>query len=246
MQINEHSIEWDVDTIARLWDYYARHEPYRGQYFSDIFGQSILHNSRLPLLRQLKVLDFGCGPGFMLDKLRALGARWVYTGIDFSSASISALRTKGIGTSLFEAGIHVTELPSQLPNRTFDVVLIIEVIEHLSDNELFATLTEARRLLKPGGHIVVTTPNNEDLSLLSRFCPACGAVFHQWQHVRSWTNDTVSTLLVSHGFEPVRLTALNLAASTFWKRITWRAISMLRRKHPHPHLLAVFRRPVHS
>jgi 2-polyprenyl-3-methyl-5-hydroxy-6-metoxy-1,4-benzoquinol methylase len=48
-------------------------------------------------------------------------------------------------------------------SEAYDVVLLIEVIEHILDADLPASLERLRRFVRPGGRIVVSTPNNEDL-----------------------------------------------------------------------------------
>jgi hypothetical protein len=62
-------------------------------------------------------------------------------------------------------------------------------------------LGEIRRILKPGtGYLFVTTPNNENLEASTVFCPECGAVFHRYQHLRSFTIESLEELMRSHGF----------------------------------------------
>jgi len=56
-------------------------------------------------------------------------------------------------------------------------VLLIEVVEHLKSDILDATLREIHRIMRPGGVLLITTPNNEDLSRSMKFCPDCGAIF---------------------------------------------------------------------
>lgn len=86
----------------------------------------------------------------------------------------------------------------------FDGILSVEVIEHLSDERLESTLGLIKRLLQPGGVIVFTTPNDEDLAASRLYCPECDHVFHRWQHVRSWNRRSLSKLLAKRGFVDVR------------------------------------------
>jgi SAM-dependent methyltransferase len=79
-------------------------------------------------------------------------------------------------------------------------VLSVETIEHVLDDELANLLTEVRRVLRPGGTAIVTTPNDEDLAAGMNFCPACGIEYHQWQHVRSWSADSLQSALENAGF----------------------------------------------
>lgn len=65
-----HPIDWTPVKVGRLWDYYASNPAYDDHYFSKHSGGSILDFVRrhVPLSGR-HVLDFGCGPGFMLERL---------------------------------------------------------------------------------------------------------------------------------------------------------------------------------
>ncbi|HEX5707136.1 MAG TPA: methyltransferase domain-containing protein, partial [Pyrinomonadaceae bacterium] len=56
-------------------------------------------------------------------------------------------------------------------------------------------------LLKPGGIVMFTTPHAEDLEQSMTYCPFCEAEYHRVQHVRSFTPETMTELLESHGLE---------------------------------------------
>ena len=64
-------------------------------------------------------------------------------------------------------------------------------------------LAECLRALAPGGRLFVTTPNGEDLDVERTICPECGCTFHRWQHVRSWTAQSLASRLSAVGFGPV-------------------------------------------
>jgi SAM-dependent methyltransferase len=242
-----HEIEWTDSQVSRLWDYYARTPPYSEMFFARRFGRQLLRESGLPLRQPLEVLDFGCGPGYIWDHLQDLHAQWQYSALDFSQASVAALQRRGEGHDRFRGAIHVSSLPTALPASRFDAVLLFEVVEHLNDQHLQATMQEAARLLKPGGMLVISTPNDEDLSQSHRFCPSCGAIFHQWQHVRSWRFETLARYLDAYGFSPShhRTTDFEAMEQTLGSRLLAArnlVRSLLRRPRRDPHLVAVFRR----
>jgi SAM-dependent methyltransferase len=100
------------------------------------------------------VLDIGCGHGVFLVKMAA--RRWTVSGIDFDPAAVAVARTQHhldvqVGTvdTLVESG------------RTFDYVTASHVIEHVPDPVHF--LAQCRRLLKPGGSVIIRTPNADSL-----------------------------------------------------------------------------------
>ena len=240
---SEHRIIWDDAKVSRLWNYYSRHRPFCDEYFAKVYGRFVLRRLGLPLRQPLEVLDYGCGPGFVWDHLSAADARWRYTGLEFSNDSLDAFKARSRSNDRGEPRtIAVRELPSELPSATFDLVLLLEVVEHLEDARLHATLAEVARVLKPGGVLAITTPNDEDLELESRICPECGSVFHQWQHVRSWTADSLQAALEPHGFRVARLWRGHWDDHHLLGWIYNRAARHLLGRRRDPHMLGIFTR----
>lgn len=100
-------------------------------------------------LRDKRILDIGCGVGAFVRRLREFSPH-VY-GVD-----IDAERVVEGGREVPNLGLAVGEyLPFK--DGTFDVVLLHEVLEHVTDDR--ATLAQARRVLAPGGQIVIFCPN---------------------------------------------------------------------------------------
>lgn len=108
---------------------------------------------RLHLIRRYvelegtRVLDVGCGIGTYVGKLGELAER-AY-GIDVDPKRVREGKTGSLAAAVSES------LP--FPDGAFDVVLLNEVIEHVRDDR--ATLVEACRVVRPGGHVVVYAPN---------------------------------------------------------------------------------------
>lgn len=241
----EHEIEWDGEKVYRLWNYYSRTPPFSDVYFSKMFGREILKYCELRLDEPLEVLDFGCGPGFIWEHLARLGSRWQYTGVDFSSSSVREVVRKASGVGCFKGAHHVSSLPVDLPDAHFDVVLLFEVVEHLSDIHLNDALAEVARLLKCGGVVAITTPNDENLSISKKFCPECGAIFHEWQHVRSWNVESLSGYMRERGFALRMVKTLDFSAEKLnvigllrkARGVVRRMIDGVQRD---PHMIAVF------
>ena len=243
----EHQIEWDDKKVSRLWDYYARTLSPE-IYFSNALGHHVLRHSGLPLGEPLEVLDFGCGLGFIWDHLNKLGSRWHYTGLDFSPDSVKKVIEKASGHQNFKDAQSIKSLPTELPDAHFDVVLLIEVVEHLNDIYLDSTLTEIARVLKKGGCLVITTPNEEELFKSKKFCPECGAIFHEMQHLRSWSAPTLSAYLKRHTFDLRMNKILDFNAQDFTLRGIAMKIKRMARKlmktgaSVNPHIIAVFQK----
>lgn len=115
------------------------------------FGQ----DRRLNLIRQYaplegaRILDIGCGLGVYVRKFRELSDRVNGIDIDAKRLREGARTTPGLMLSTSET------LPFR--DAAFDVVVLNEVIEHVRDDA--ATLAEALRVVRPGGHIVIFAPN---------------------------------------------------------------------------------------
>ena len=105
---------------------------------------------RLPAGNELQVLELGCG--YRATQLLALRDRLKHgTGVDFR---IAPELHGAAGFSFYEGAIEET-LP-KLAAGAFDVVLMISVLEHL--REPLAAIETARRLLRPGGKLLVNVP----------------------------------------------------------------------------------------
>lgn len=110
---------------------------------------------RLSLLRRYvplegrRILDIGCGVGAFVRRLRELSPHVCGIDIDRERVAEGAAAVPNLALAVGEF------LP--FADGTFDVVLLHEVLEHVRDD--LQTLREARRVLRPGGRIVVFCPN---------------------------------------------------------------------------------------
>ena len=110
-------------------------------------------NSSKPL-RELKILDIGCGGGLLCEPLSRLGA--TITGIDPSNDSIEAAKLHSKEMNLDIKYIRCVIENFNLINE-FDVILNMEVIEHVSNTNLF--IKNCSRLVKNNGIMFVATIN---------------------------------------------------------------------------------------
>jgi 2-polyprenyl-3-methyl-5-hydroxy-6-metoxy-1,4-benzoquinol methylase len=104
------------------------------------------------------VLDLGCGDGRFLHRMYQAG--WSVTGLDFDQKAIEAAR-KMFGKFGFRL-LHTDLFSAQFPDNSFDAVTMNHVIEHVP--EPIELLAEVRRVLKPEGRLVATTPNIRSLA----------------------------------------------------------------------------------
>ena len=124
-----------------------------------------LHGSLLPRLQKLAgsrsaVLDAGCGSGAWLDRLAKAGFRDL-TGFDSDVGQVRTNAARFLRVDLNEPD----DWP--VPASSFDIITAIEVIEHLTNIGHF--LDQASRAMKPGGALLVTTPNIGSIAARIRF-----------------------------------------------------------------------------
>ncbi|WAP70541.1 bifunctional 2-polyprenyl-6-hydroxyphenol methylase/3-demethylubiquinol 3-O-methyltransferase UbiG [Jiella pelagia] len=103
----------------------------------------------------LSVLDIGCGGGLIAEPLARLGASVV--GADASETNIEVAKIHASGSGLAIDYRATTAEAIAAGGETFDVVLALEVVEHVSDVDLF--LTSCAAMVKPGGLLFVATIN---------------------------------------------------------------------------------------
>jgi SAM-dependent methyltransferase len=98
-----------------------------------------------------RIVDVGCGEGSATYLVKRLDPANIVIGIDWSAMALTRARARGV--LAVQGGID--SLP--LPDASVDVVIMSELIEHLVDTD--AAAEEARRVLRPGGTLLLSTPN---------------------------------------------------------------------------------------
>ena len=148
-----------------------------------------------------RVLDLGCGAGRFVAALRDAGAEAV--GVELAEAALERARRNAPG-----ADLRLVEPDGSLPldHASVDLVWCSEVLEHVADTAYL--LLEVRRVLRPGGRLLVTVPFHGPvkaaLIALARF----DAHFDPLgQHLRFYTRSSLSATLQRSGFEAVRVRA---------------------------------------
>lgn len=172
----------------------------------------------LPTKRPLKVLDAGAGLGHVVGALHAAGVD--ATGMDISGEAVEmAARLQPLSRFTRHS---VEELPWPFEPSSVDVVVSFEVIEHLLRPRQL--LLGAHHVLKPGGHLALTTPYHGRLKNLALAMLSFDRHFAvEGDHIRFFTDATLRRLLAETGFESVRMTHFGriprLSAGVFvWAR----------------------------
>jgi 2-polyprenyl-6-hydroxyphenyl methylase/3-demethylubiquinone-9 3-methyltransferase len=110
---------------------------------------------RLDSLAGLRILDIGCGGGVLSEPLGRLGAS--VTGIDPSGSNIAVARQHAERSGIAVDYRETTAEALAATGEVFDIVLAMEVVEHVTDVGLFVELAAA--MVKPGGLLFVATLN---------------------------------------------------------------------------------------
>ena len=151
----------------------------------------------------LQILDIGCGGGLLSEPMARLGATVV--GADAAPRNIPVAQVHAAAQGLEIDYRHTTAEDLAAAGEQFDVVLNMEVIEHVSDP--LAYLTACRTLLKPGGIMVCSTLNRNAKSFLMAIVGAEWVMrwlpkgTHDWQ--KFITPDELCALIEKAGLEPV-------------------------------------------
>lgn len=121
------------------------------------------------------ILDAGCGNGALLNYLNMNGKFNELVGLDFSFEGLKFVQTNKILGEIYE-------LP--LKNKSFELVISTEVVEHLNFVEFEKTLNEYKRVSKK--YILITVPNDEDLETSLVICNNCKCKYNPFFHLQSF------------------------------------------------------------
>jgi SAM-dependent methyltransferase len=143
-----------------------------------------------------RALDLGCGTGTFTAVLARAGA--VAVGVEVAEA---ALRRARDAHPQLDFRLAPIDGPLPFDEHAFDLVWSSEVIEHVADTERW--LAEVRRVLTPGGRLLITTPNHARLALLigglERYSEPLG------DHLHLYTCRSLRATLSQLGFERVEI-----------------------------------------
>jgi 2-polyprenyl-6-hydroxyphenyl methylase/3-demethylubiquinone-9 3-methyltransferase len=106
-------------------------------------------------IESLALLDIGCGGGLISEPMARLGAK--VTGIDASEKNIKVASLHAENMGLYIDYRHITAEALEKTGEKFDVILALEIIEHVADINLF--IKSCHGLLKPNGIIILSTLN---------------------------------------------------------------------------------------
>lgn len=135
--------------------------------------------------KKIRILDIGCGTGKTMNMLSRFGTVW---GLDKSKTALSFCKKRGGFRHLVLGDAADTGFKDDF----FDAITILDVLEHTEEH---ATLRETKRILKPGGIMVITVPAYQWL-------------WSTWdeilKHKKRYTKGYLKTVVKEHGFTILR------------------------------------------
>lgn len=141
-----------------------------------------------------RLLDVGCGKGDLMMRMRQQG--WGVEGLEVDADAVE------YGRTINGLTVHLGSLESaQFPDNTFDVITSNHVIEHVHDP--IALIRECLRVLKPGGRLVLATPNIESFG--HRVFKRNWSHLDPPRHLRLFTAKTLRECAVRAGFRSMQL-----------------------------------------
>lgn len=189
----------DTVAIAGSYQYDATYSGWSPQRF--------WHQSRFRVAAELLaadsgmvVLDIGCGSGVFADRV-GRDPQVAVIGLDANLRAVEfARRQYGRPNLTFERG----ELDMMsFSDASFDRISLLEVIEHIYENQAQALLEHLKRLLRPGGRLVISTPNAHSAwPVLEWSLDRLGLVAHMQedQHVALYHRDSLRLMCEKAGF----------------------------------------------
>lgn len=172
----------------------------------------------LPGGKDAQILEIGCGYGSFLHFLQQEGYRNV-RGIDLSDEQVRVARALGVrDVQTAEAGAYLQEHP-----QTFDLIAALDLLEHLTKEEVPAVLDAVFAALQPRGRLLLHVPNG-DSPFASRLRYA------DFTHELVFTPSSIRQVLHASGFTdvhvfPVEPIAHGVASAVRW--LLWKGIKQL-------------------
>lgn len=168
-----------------------------------------------------QVLDIGCGMGFAMLALRELGFQDIQ-GIEIDEGQAASCLQKGLSVQKVDDSLQFIKNYS----GSFDVVLMLDVIEHMKPEDQLLFLTEVVKKINQEGIFICTVPNaNSSIAATWRYI--------DWTHHTSFTEHSIDFLLYNAGFTEIEVKEIEFVERPgvknlikgFWRKAIWKQLS---------------------
>ncbi len=209
---------------------------------SGIFVQSNWHGNKLSILeklidfrRDMNVLDLGIGSGnfeeYFHNEVEHI------TGVDYNNEAIDYTRRRMKRSAIKNISLYckdIRKLKNLHLRREFDLVVVIDVIEHIKLSEGKILVKEVRKILKKDGHLCVVTPNymsmwNTIESILDKVTIV--PRFSGEQHLAKYTEANLRKMCKDQGFKEKKVCSFNLFSFLCPVKSLSRKLAHLETKH---------------
>jgi SAM-dependent methyltransferase len=143
--------------------------------------------------RDLQIIDFGCGSGWMSERLMSFGR---VTAVDLADEVIERARRRAPQVNFISGDLFKLSLPTE----SFDIVVSLEVLSHVRNQPAF--LNRVAQLLKPGGTLMLATQNRY---VLERWAEIGKPIPGQLRH---WVDAKELKVLLATDFDLLELTSV--------------------------------------
>ncbi len=182
----------NIHHFESKYDKYFKHRNISATDYLSSYVLPVYLKNALPVSKNSKILDIGCGLGQMLISLRKEGYTDI-SGIDISPEAIEYCSANSLKVEL------ISDLSSYVSNgkSEYDFIIMSHVVEHLEKNRIIDVLSLIKqRMLKPGGELVVMVPNAQSNT-------GCYWAYEDFTHQTLFTAGSLYFVLKSAGFEDV-------------------------------------------
>jgi len=195
--VNPRPAEAKLGTYYQSPDYIS-HSNSRKGFFNNVYQGvrkytiSRKHKMIMSFSPGSRILDIGCATGEFLSYMKSKG--WDTLGIEPDGSA----RKQAIEVN----GLKVLDEPylEQLPDASFDVITLWHVLEHVAD--LSGRMKSLKRLLAPGGILVIAVPNSDSHD--AKFYNNFWAGYDVPRHLSHFSPSSMNRLLVTFGFNFVK------------------------------------------
>ena len=211
-------------------DEYSESDPYNVEENMDSEFQARRIELTVDLLREAvpsthdtpQILDLGCGQGHITDRMRQALKGAEITALDYSASAIEYAHEHFPQIDFAVGNAYESPYSSSF----FDVVVCNNLWEHVPD-PLFL-LSRIKRMIKPGGHLIVSTPSRYRTGNLVRIIKGKPVNFMSRHHVTEYTVGQVKEQLAFGGFEVRRVLSRPISAGSMKAKVAkWVSSKMI-------------------
>ena len=176
-----------------------------------------LINIHFPERLDAKILEIGCGHGALIYYAKEVGYNHL-EGVDASLEQVEEAWKLGLRDNIRHEDLM--ETLSKSTDKSYDAIVALDVIEHMTKSELLDLVEELHRVLCSGGKLILHMPNAAS--------PFFGRVrYGDYTHEQAFTQSSLSQLLIAHGFSEVQCfedTPIVHGAKSAVRWVVWKVV----------------------